>query len=117
MLFEIYCENIDDNKAVLKSLEEFHEGAKGEWKEEMIKAKEKLKTIKTFSVFGVPEIPLPDEVIMFYWEENGVVFFRLAVYMPKVLKIMGKHRGLEKTLRLFLEAKGHKIKKIKYTGD
>jgi hypothetical protein len=108
MLFEIHCENCDENEAVLKSLEEFHEGAKGEWKEEMIKAKEKLKTIKTFSIFGVPEIPLPDEV---------VIFFRLAVYMPKVLKIMGKHRGLEKTLRLFLEAKGHKIKKIRYTGD
>jgi hypothetical protein len=37
--------------------------------------------------------------------------------MPKVLKIMGKHRNLEKTLKLFLEHKGHKIKKIKYIGD
>jgi hypothetical protein len=117
MLFEIHCENCDENEAVLKSLEEFHEGAKGEWKEEMDKAKAKLKTIKSISIFGMPEIPLPDEVVMIYWEENGIVFFRLAVYMPKVLKIMGKHRGLEKTLRLFLEAKGHKIKKIRYTGD
>lgn len=117
MLFEIQCKDSNENQAVLKSLEEFDAGAKIEWKEEMEKAKKKLETVKTISVFRVPDIPLPDEAVMLYWEEKGVVFFRLAVYMPKILKIMGKHRNLEKTLRLFLEAKGHKIKNIKYQGD
>lgn len=101
----------------MESLKEFHELANAEWKPEMEKAKAKLKTLKSISIFGMPEIPLPDEAVMLYWEENGLIYFQLAVYMPKVLKIMRKHRDLEKNLKLFLEAKGHKIKKIRYVGD
>jgi hypothetical protein len=113
MLFEIKGE---DNQAILKSLEEFQTIAEAEYKGELERAKEKIKNIEWLSPIGM-KVPLPDEMTMLSWEENDIVFLRLAVYTPKILKIMGKTKALGNNVKLFLEAKGHKIKSVKYRGD
>ena len=113
MMFEIQGE---DNQKILDSLKEFQSLAESEYKIELEKAKEKIKKISFLSPV-IMKVPLPDEMIFFSWEENGMVFLRMPVYTPKILKIMGKTKVLENNLKLFLEHKGHKIKSVKYRGD
>ena len=113
MLFQIEGE---DSQAILNSLKEFQAIAEAEYKTELENAKEKIKSIDWLSPVGM-NVPLPDEIPMLSWEENGLVFLRIALYTPKILKIMGKTRALEKNVKMFLEAKGHKIKSVKHKGD
>jgi hypothetical protein len=113
MMFEIQGE---DNQRILDSLKEFQALAESEYKIELEKAKEKIKKISFLSPV-IMKIPLPDEMIFFSWEENGMVFLRMPIYTPKILKVMGKTRMLENNLKLFLESKGLKIKSVKHKGD
>ena len=113
MLFEIDCDN---NQGVLKSLEEFIALASAEYKIELESAKKKIKTIGWLSPVAM-SVPLPDEMTMFAYEEDAKVMFRIAVYTPRILKIFRKTKAMENNLKLFLESKGHKIKKIKLKGD
>ena len=113
MLFEIQGE---DNQRILDSLKEFQVLAEGEYKIELEKAKEKVKKISFLSPV-IMKIPLPDEMMLLSWEENGMVFLRMPVYTPRILKVMRKTKALENNLKLFLESKGHKIKSVKLKGD
>ena len=113
MLCEIEAE---DNKSVLQSLEEFTKESESVYKEELEKAKQKIKTVAFLSPVAT-KVPLPDEMTMFSWEDKGLIYFRIVVYVPRILKMLRKTKKLEDNLKLFLEAKGHKIKKIKLVGD
>jgi len=112
-MFEIQGE---DNQKILDSLKEFQALAESEYKIELEKAKEKIKKISFLSPIAM-KVPLPDEMIFFSWEENGMVFLRMPIYTPKILKVMGKTKALENNLKMFLEHKGHKINSVKYKGD
>jgi hypothetical protein len=109
MLFEIECE---DKQSVMKSLGEFRDEAALSYKYELEKAKQKIKTISYLSPVAA-KVPLPEEISMFFWEEKGLLYFRIIVYVPRILKLLRKTKKLEDNLKLFLESKGHKIKKLK----
>jgi hypothetical protein len=98
MLFEIKGDN---NKAILSALETFNKEAEKEYESAIIKAEGIVKQMGY-------TMPLSKEWLMLSWEQDGNVYVRLPLPMPKVIKIFRKHTKMAKNMRLFLESKGLK---------
>ena len=109
MLFKIEGE---DTKAILAALQEYQKDAEEEYKKELPGGIAKIKAIQSISPVHF-DVPLPDELIMLSYEENGAVFFRIAVYIPRIMRVLGRIRKMEKNLKEFLSEKGFKDIKVK----
>jgi hypothetical protein len=105
MKFEI---STDDNKKCLQFLEVFIKEAEAVYKEEIPKAKSKVKKLQYISItpLRVDELLSDESPFMMAWEDAGKVYLQIAQYMPKMVKWLGKHRGMEKNLREFLRTQG-----------
>jgi hypothetical protein len=113
MLFKIEG---DDNKAILMALQEFQKNAEEEYRNELAGAKARVKAIQSVSPVHF-DIPLPDELLILSYEENGAVFFRLGLYVPRIMRVLGRIRKMEKNLKEFLAEKGLKNFKVKWIEE
>jgi hypothetical protein len=106
MLFEVKGE---DNKTILESLEIFNREAEVEYRDAIKKAEGIMRTI------GQP-MPLSEQWLMLSWEQEGKVYVRIPLPMPRVIKLFRKHRQMENNLALFLESRGLKCK-VQYKNE
>jgi hypothetical protein len=106
MLFEVKGE---DNKAILSALEIFNKEAEAEYTVAIQKAEGIVRQMGY-------TMPLSKEWFMLSWEQDGNIYVRLPLPMPKVIKIFRKHKQMEKNMRLFLESKGLKCK-VQYKNE
>jgi len=115
MKFEI---TTDNNQKCLQFLEVFIKEAEAVYKEEIPKAKDKVKKLQYISItpLRVDELLSNESPFMMAWEDAGKVYFQIAQYMPKMVKWLGKHRGMEKNLREFLRTQGIDCK-VKLVND
>jgi len=115
MLFEIQAE---EPQKVLEVVHEFIKEAETVYAEEIPKAKEKVKALQFISPTSVNvDALLPDEMMMMAYDEDNKVYLKIAMYMPRVIKWLGKHKTMEKNLQAFLKYKGIDNCKIKFKGD
>lgn len=97
-------------------MQEFQREAETEYRSELVNTQKKVKAIQ--SITPVPiNVPLPDELSMLSYEEDGVIFLRIGLYAPRIIKIMKKGREMEKNLKNFLESKGLKNIKVKWVAE
>jgi hypothetical protein len=106
MLFEVKAE---DNNRVMEALKKFDDEAKDEYIKGIAKAKAILKTMGQ-------ELPLPEEWMMLYWEQDNRVYVRFPFPTPMIIKIYRRHKKLQKTLEKFLSGLGIKAK-VQYKND
>jgi len=107
MLFEIKGEN---NAAIIEALIVFNKEAELEYRTAIQKAKTITK------MMGQGDIPLPQEFIMLYWEQDGYVYVRLPFSTPRVIKIFRKHKVMAKNMESFLKERGLKCK-VEYKNE
>lgn len=105
-LFEIKA---DDNRKVMEALKKFDDEAKDEYIKGIAKAKEILKTMGQ-------ELPLPEEWMMVYWEQDDKVYVRFPFPTPMIIKIYRRHKKMQNSLDKFLQALGIKAK-VQYKND
>ena len=113
MLFEIKGE---DNSTILEALQAFQREAETEYRAELINAQKKVKAIQSISPVTI-NVPLPDELSMLSFEKDGVVFLRVGLYAPRIIRVMRKGRDMEKNLKKFLEQRGLKNLKVKWVEE
>jgi len=99
MLFEIW----GNNQQILEALKLFDDEAKVEYKASILRAKQILATMGQ-------QLPLPDEWMMIYWEQDYRVYVRFPFATPMIIKLYRRHKSMEKNLRKFLEHKGIQAK-------
>lgn len=112
MKFRITGEPLPEIKAEVKR---FAKGIEEAWKPEIELAREKLKKLPL--PVKVPDVPLPEDITITVWEEDGAVFLRVPVMLPGG-RVWGKPRKkMEQNLRGWLVDKCEFKAKIKYAGD
>lgn len=111
MMFKIEGEPFQEIKA---EVEKFAKGVEETWGPEIEKAREKLKTLPL--PVKMPDVPLPDEIVIPVWEDNGVLFMRVPVALPFGRVWRKPRKKMESNLKGWLEKCGFKVK-ITYQGD
>ena len=94
MLFEIW----GNNQQILEALKFFDEEAKAEYKASIQRAKQILATMGQ-------QLPLPDEWMMIYWEQDNRVYVRFPFTTPMIIKLYRRHKSMEKNLFKFLKSR------------
>lgn len=102
-----------DSPAILKALEIYKDAFNAEYQNQIKSAKEKLQTLGMAKSIDV----LPDQLDMFFWEENGRVVIRIPVHTPKIIKVLKRDKHLAQNFQKFLEAQGIYVKSVKHIGD
>lgn len=99
---------------IKEQVEKFAKGIEETWKPEIEKAREKLKNLPL--PVKTPDVPLPDDIVITVWEENGALFMRVPVMLP-VGRVWKKPRKkMEENLGGWLKRCGFKAK-VEYQGD
>lgn len=100
-LFEVKGDN---NAAILEALNVFNKEAELEYRTAIQKAKTITKML------GQGDVPLPQEFMMLYWEQDGKVYVRLPFTTPRVIKIFRKQKAMANSMGSFLKERGLKCK-------
>jgi len=114
MLFEIESDDLD---SVHKTLIKFAEMVKEEYKKSITKAKRIIKYTGFLTGGSKVADALPNEIpTPLVYIENNKCYFRLPFPATNLMKIYRQHKKMEKNLRKFLEAHGHKVT-VRFLGD
>jgi hypothetical protein len=102
-----------DTKIILKILEEYEKVFSEEYDAQVKKAKDIL------GIMGMERTvdALPKEWSMFFWEENGKVIINIPIYMPRLIKMMGKQKKMANNFKEMLTSQGVEVKSVKFIGD
>jgi len=114
MLFRIDG-NLDE---LVPALDEFTKSIEEEWGPALEEAKKKIKKIP------LPikvDLPLPDEMIVPFWKEEGHILMRVPIGIPGGnigMKLIGRsaRKKMEKNLKGYFEYKNIKAK-VKHIGE
>jgi hypothetical protein len=106
MLFEVKGE---DNKAILTALEIFNKEAEKEYESAIVKAEGIVRQMGY-------SMPLSKEWLMLSWEQDGNVYVRLPLPMPKIVKLFRKHKAMVRNLEAFLKERKLNCK-VKYKNE
>jgi hypothetical protein len=106
MLFEVRGE---DNKAILTALEIFNKEAEAEYAVAIQKAEGIVRRMGY-------TMPLSKEWFMLSWEQDGNVYVRLPLPLPKIVKLFRKHKAMVRNLEAFLKERGINCK-VQYKNE
>jgi hypothetical protein len=112
MKFEIVCSDLDRAENLLN---EFSEACEKQYRQEILKYKDKLKNIDFNNILNKL---ISEECVFLVYRENNKLYLRNSIKMPKLIIFLVKPiKKMENNIKLFLEANNIKVYSVKYVGD